>query len=104
MEEKQTQPTSKKISKLVPIIIGTVVLVGIAVALLVTQVLIPGNNYKLAQAMLDAEQYDQAIVLFSALGNYKDSVQKMAAAQTAKRDAENADAYARAEALLAAGD
>ena len=104
MGEDSSKTANKKGGKLALAIVGAIVLVGLAVLLLVTQVAIPGNNYKLAQAMMDAGQYDQAIAIFGSLGNYKDSIQRLGEAQAAKLDAENAAAYARAEALLDAGD
>ena len=89
--------------------------VCIAAILLVTQVIIPNSNYNKAKALLDAGQYDEAITAFTALGDYKDSVEQSVAAQDAKAEAErlaeaarieaeNAAAYEEAEALFSAGD
>ena len=67
---------------------------------------------------MDAGQYEEAIVLFEKLGDYKDSAEKAEAAalevkkaaqkaaeeaRIAAKEKANADAYAEAEALLAAG-
>jgi len=54
--------------------IGAVVAVVVIVATLIaTKVIIPGNQYRNAQALLDAGEYDAAIEAFAALGDYKDA-------------------------------
>ena len=66
---------------------------GVAVALLVTQVVIPKNNYQAAKALLDGRQYDQAAEAFRALGGFSDS-----AAMVKEAD------YQKAKALRTAGE
>ncbi|MDR0874923.1 MAG: DUF6273 domain-containing protein [Clostridiales Family XIII bacterium] len=48
----------------------------IVVILVITQVVVPATNYNKAVALLDSEQYTEAVVAFKALGDYKDSVNK----------------------------
>ena len=75
-------------------IITVAVLVLVAAAfLIVTKVIIPSNQYKQAEALLATGNYDNAIDLFTSLGNYKNSPELL-----------RKSFYARAEALLDAGD
>ena len=56
----------------------------------------PARDYKKAQALMDAGQYNQAQTAFEALGSYQDSAQKA-------KDAQKAEAYQRAQDLMDAG-
>ncbi len=58
-----------------------VAVVLVAVLLLVTQVIIPGNNYRNAVALQQAGKYEEAIAAFTALGNYSDAKAKITACQ-----------------------
>ncbi len=60
--------------------------------------------YARAEALLAAENYDNAIAVFTALGDYRDSPARAAEADAARIEALNADAYAKAEALFTAKD
>ena len=60
-------------NKKIGIFAAAAAVIAIAALLLVTRVVIPGNNYKKAEALLASGQYDEAIEAFEALGNYKDS-------------------------------
>ena len=116
-EEKAAAEAQAKKNKKLAAIIIPIVAVVIAVAIYVTQVIIPGSQYKAAEALLDAGEYDAAIEAFEALDGYKDSnnrieeaedaiqAEKEAAEEAANAaiEAENAAAYAEAEALLDRG-
>ena len=93
----------KKTAILVATIAASVAFV-VAVVLIVTKVIIPEKNYNEAVALTNVGDYDGAIVAFSALGNYKDSAEKAVEAQNAVTEAQNAAAYAAAEALFVEGD
>ena len=58
----------------------------------------PARDYKKAQALMDAGQYNQAQTAFEALGSYQDSAQKAKDAQ--KKQEENQSAYQQAQALM----
>ena len=60
-------------NKKIDIFTAAVAVIAIAIFIVLTQVVIPGNNYKKAEALLANGQYDAAIEAFEALGNYKDS-------------------------------
>ena len=71
--------------------IGVAVML-VAVLLLVTQVIIPGNNYRNAVALQQAGKYEEAIAAFTALGDHSN-----AAAQIIETK------YLQAKALLMSG-
>ena len=108
-EEKKAaaEARAKKIKKLLFIGIPAVILC-VAAFLLTTKVLIPSSRYNKAVALMEAEQYEEAIVIFDALDGYKDSEQQIEAAKLGiaerEQEAANAAAYEAAEALLASGD
>ena len=53
-----------------------VVSIIVLVLLIVSFVIIPANKYNNAVLLLDNEKYEEAIVVFEELGNYRDSVSK----------------------------
>ena len=75
-------------------------------ALYETEIVTPirESAYAWAEDLLAAENYDDAIAVFTALGDYRDSAARAAEADAARIEAMNAEAYAKAEALLAAKD
>lgn len=104
------EAAKKKTAKTLKIVIPAVCAV-IAIALLVTKVLIPNGKYNDAVALMEAGQYEKAIAAFEAMDGYKDSAEQIvncenaiAAAEQARIEAEIAAKFARAEELLAAGD
>lgn len=102
-EKAAAEAQAKKTKKLAAIIIPIVAVV-IAAAVLITQVVIPGSQYKAAETLLDAGEYDAAIEAFEALGDYKDSADRIEEAEVAREEAENAAAYVEAVALFEAED
>ena len=68
-------------------------IIAVASILVVTMVIIPGNHYKEAEALLAAGQYQQASEAFAAAGSYKDAAERVGEPH-----------YVQAEALLAAGE
>ncbi len=70
---KQKEKEKQKKYSFVGIIIGAITVLAIAGILFVTKVIIPNKNYKAAEALFDAGQYEEAITAFEALGKYKDS-------------------------------
>ena len=114
--EKAEQDAKEKAAKAEKLaLIGvTAAIVIIAAVLLITKVIIPSANYSKAETYLAAGNYDAAITAFAALSDYKDSPEKKTQAEEqlenerltreeAEEEARNAQAYAEAEALLAAG-
>ena len=91
--EAKAAAERKKRNTVIGIITGIVAVAAIAVFLVMTKVVIPGNQYKEAEALLAAGQYKEAITAFEALGDYQDSVERVLEC-----------AYAEAEALLASDD
>ena len=55
----------------------------IAFVIVLTTVIIPSHNYNKAVALMEAEQYEEAIPMFEALGDYKDSAENLTACKTA---------------------
>lgn len=55
----------------------------IAFVIILTTVIIPSHNYNKAVALMEAEQYEEAIPMFEALGDYKDSAENLTACKTA---------------------
>ena len=83
--------------------------IGVVLALVVAavsafqinaNVIVPGNAYKEAEALLSAGQYNEAIAAFEALGEFRDSQARIKEAY----EAIHSQNYAAAEALLANGD
>ena len=93
--QKQTQEERKRKTSVA--IASTAAVLIIAAVLIVTKVIIPASNYKKAEMLLSSGDYENAIVMFKALGDYKDSAELI-------KEGNNAAAYAEAEALLDAGD
>ena len=74
-------------------IIGAVILTAtVAAFLVVTKVIIPGNHYEKAEALLAEGQYQQASEAFAQAGSYKDAASRVLEPY-----------YVQAEALQAAG-
>ena len=87
-ETKREQAEIAKKQKKKMTIVGVSVLAAacacVAVILLVTQVIIPNENYNNAVALMEAGSYDEAISAFTELGDYKDSADKIDACGSAK--------------------
>ena len=109
LEQEEAAKEAKR--KKVRIIIGGVVAAAIAIAIIVTQIIVPSVNYSKAAELRAAGDYDAAIRLYSVLGNFKDSekLKEQTEADIQKREEEkqelqNAQAYADAENLLKSND
>ena len=102
-EKAKKEATAKKMKKAMAIGIPLVA-ACIAMAILVTKVIIPNKTYNRGMELLGAGKYDEAINTFIALGDYKDSNAQIEKAKTAIIEAENAAAYEKAVAFLSAGD
>lgn len=57
--------------------LGIIAVIGIAVVTVYNRVIIPENKYKAAENLLEDRNYDGAISLFSELGDYKDSSERI---------------------------
>ena len=68
-------------------------IIAAAALLVVTLVIIPGNHYKEAEALLATGQYQRASEAFAKAGSYKDAAERVGEPY-----------YVQAEALLAAGE
>ena len=91
------------------ILAGIAAVVVIAVIVVMNTVVIPGQNYAKAEALLAEGKYAEAITAFEALGDYKDSAAKAQEAQSAllaeeqaRLEQENLDAYNQALAFMEA--
>lgn len=89
----------KKKSLKISSIVAAVAVVCVAAFLVVTKVVIPSSDYKAAEALLAAGDYDGAIAAFTELGDYKDASDMVQVSHTAKLEAY----YYEAEALFAEG-
>lgn len=86
----------KKKAKLLRIVISTLCAV-IAIALLVTKVIIPNGKYNDAVALMELGLYEDAIAAFEAIEGYKDSKEQAFNCEQAILDAQFAEAEALAE-------
>ncbi|MGN1019073.1 MAG: TIR domain-containing protein [Aristaeellaceae bacterium] len=91
--ELEAQDKARKRKRLMIAIVSAAVVLVVALSLLITKVIIPGNHYKEAEALLAAGEYDAASEAFAALENYKDAADRVLEPY-----------YVQAEALLADGD
>lgn len=96
--DRETKAKNKK--KIIRIFISLIVL-SAAAALVFIKILIPNSNYNLAVSLHDAGQYEEAIAMFQALGNYKDCPERLKEAICGKAQvlAQNED-YLEAVVLL----
>ena len=96
LAEQMEAARKAKRKKAAVIIIGTLSTI-VAIILLIIKVIVPGVNYNRAVALLNQRDFDGAIEILSALGDYKDSKEKAV-------EARHVIAYAEAETLLADGE
>lgn len=71
-KKAEAEKRKKKISKYIALAIAAIVVV-IALVAIINKVIIPGNNYKKALALEEAKQYEEAITIYTDLGDYKES-------------------------------
>ena len=88
---------AKRRMKKIAVIASITAILVIVVGVFVKRVIIPENQYKAAEELLAAGDYDEAIEAFDALGDYKD-------ANDRKEEADNQRVYVQAKESLAAGD
>lgn len=100
-EQKRKEATAKK--KKLAVVTAVVVAVVIAAVLLVTKVIIPGNAYKKAESLLVSGRYEEASAAFEALGNYRDSRQRVQDCEIAEKEAEIEANYQAANKLVEEG-
>ena len=98
-----TAKKTKKVLKIVIPILVVIAVIAIASVFVVTKVVIPNGQYNNAVALMENDQYEEAIAAFEAMGGYKDSedliLETKYVAATALLDAGNiVDAY---EAMVA---
>jgi tetratricopeptide (TPR) repeat protein len=91
---------NQKKQKRLAIIMGSAAVVIIAIVFIVIKVIIPASKYSAAEQLLEHGNYDEAIAAFSALGDFKDSTERIAEADNLISEEE----YQAAEQLLASGD
>ena len=78
--------------------------VAVAIAFVVTKLIIPASRYSKAAKLYAAGEFDAAIAAYENLGDYKDSAYQKAQAEAEKQERLDAQAYADAEELLASND
>ena len=86
--EEKAAAARKKRNTVIGVIAGIAVVAAIAVFLVVTKVVIPGNAYNAAEALLANGQYEEAIAAFEALGDYHDAQAQAELAEELKIAAE----------------
>ena len=89
---KRAEENRKKMKKRALACMAFVALVAV-IALVVTQFVIPGNNYRKAMTLRDSGNYAEAIRMFTSLGDYSDAARQI-----------NATYYAEGIAKQKAGD
>lgn len=85
-EEVRVKAAEKKRKRIIIIAI-VALLVGVALFLLATQVLIPLSKYNQAVGLREKGQYDEAVVLFTELGKYSDAETQILATRYAEGEA-----------------
>ncbi len=85
-KQKQKEAADKK--KKAAVVAIVIIVAVVVAALLVTKVIIPGNAYKKAESLLASGQYEEASAAFEALGDYKDSRQRIEDCKTAEIEAD----------------
>ena len=91
--KRLAQEKAQKRKKLLIAIVSTAAVLVVSLTMLMTKIIIPGNRYKEAEALLAAGQYQAASEAFAALEDYKDASARVGEPY-----------YVQAEALLAAGE
>ena len=86
--KEKAEAARKARNKKITIISAVLAAAIFAVVIIVTQVIIPNNNYNRAVALMDNGQYEEAIATFEALDDYKDSVERIAVCEIAIQKAE----------------
>lgn len=84
-EEKERKDKAKRNTILIACVSGVVLLALLFVYILNT-VIIPNNHYNDALEQMESGNYESAIEMFAALGDYKDSSMKITECQTAIKE------------------
>ena len=74
--EKEEKARKSKRKRLIIAVVFAVVF-AIAGYFTYTNVVVPANSYKIAEVLFESGQYEEAILAFTALGDYKDSQAKV---------------------------
>ena len=85
---RQREQTAAAKKKKTAIAVVIAIVAVIAAVLLVTKVIIPGNAYKKAESLLASGEFEEANAAFEALGDYKDSQQRIEDCKTAEIEAD----------------
>lgn len=89
LEKERAIAAARK--KRTAIIVVAAVIAAVTLILLLTQVIIPSINYRKAESLRNAGQYEDAVTVFSRLGDYRDARRQIYATYyaegEAKRDA-----------------
>lgn len=79
-EKRQAVEEAKRVkwvrNRKIVSVVAIFVIAAILVAILFQQVIIPGNRYNDALVLMETGQYEEAVSIFEALGDYKDSTKK----------------------------
>ena len=80
-EKRQAVEEAKRVkwvrNRKIVSVVAIFVIAAILVAILFQQVIIPGNRYNDALVLMETGQYEEAVSIFEALGDYKDSTKKI---------------------------
>ena len=95
----EAEEKAKKNKKTV-IILATVAVICLTGVFISTNVIIPNSKYNAAVTLMENGDYDEAIEAFKALGDYKDSTQKIEECNSKKLE----DNYSAAITLMENGD
>ena len=89
--DKAAAEAKKKKTRTILSIAVPAAVVVITAIILTTKVFIPSSQYKKAVALFEAEEYDEAIVVFESLDGYKDSAEQIITAKKEKVQKEEAE-------------
>ncbi len=100
--EKIERARKKRTSRAIGVTGGLVaaVLIGVGIFYYITKIHIPSSKYNSAISLMDKENYDEAIAVFSDLGDYQDSSAKIEECNNAKTE----KAYKEALLLMEQGN
>lgn len=76
LAEEAEQKKAAKAQKILSIAIVAII-AAVAIFFVVTKIVIPNSNYDTAVELMDSGKYEEAIAAFEAMGDYKDSVDKI---------------------------
>jgi len=74
---EQKRKAQQKRNKRIAVIAAACIVLVVIVSMVMTNIVIPGNDYKAAMTLKENGQYEEALLAFEALGDYKDAAEQV---------------------------